>query len=746
MAFTDAWLAAALEPLLPPGELDKLQPPADAPPVSLWLVVVGAGLLTDEQIVDAAAKRYRLPVADLVNLSIAKVRDAVPESLARRFDIVPVRVTDSVLDVATANPFDLEAEKLLAFGTGREVRMQLAAPKKIADKLEEMYRPDNVVENLLQNLEEQEVTQIEEEVDQADDLLATTEEASARPVVRLVDAILSEGIIARASDIHIEPAEGGVVVRYRIDGVLVQKMKIPRAAGVPLISRIKIISSLDIADRLRPQDGRARVAVNGSPVDLRVSTLPASYGEKVVIRILNAQATALDLEALGLFPDEITKLQNLLENKDGIILVTGPTGSGKTTTLYSALRYVQDEGVNIVTVEDPVEYRLSNNIVQVQVNPKAGLTFATALRSILRQDPDVVLIGEIRDAETGSIAVQASLTGHLVLSTLHTNDAPNAVTRLVDMGMEGFKIASALRGVVAQRLMRRLCPTCREISNEPVPEKLRKFIPADVSLWRSVGCPECAMTGFRGRFSVVEVMGMSPELEHLIGAGAPPDKLAEAARAGGMTTLWDCGLRHVLEGHTSIDELLRVTDVPLATPRHSPRSTQAPPRPTPSPGHHTPIPGHSGPHAVSDLLDSLELVDDDGPTAGTAGAGGRTVLVVDDEDHLRRLLCDLLAREGYTTIEARDGAEALDRVDQHAPDIILLDLNLPGLDGYGVLAKIRSRGDTKHIPVVVLTAKGDEDNEVRVLQAGADDFLTKPFRARALYARLDKLLRPRRAV
>jgi type II secretory ATPase GspE/PulE/Tfp pilus assembly ATPase PilB-like protein len=746
MAFTDAWLAAALEPLLPPGELDKIQPPADAPPVSLWLVVVGAGLLTDEQIVEAAAKRYRLPVADLANLAISKVRDAVPESLARRFDIVPVRVTDSVLDVATANPFDLEAEKLLAFGTGREVRMQLAAPKKIADKLEEMYRPDNVVENLLQNLEEQEVTQIEEEVDQADDLLATTEEASARPVVRLVDAILSEGIIARASDIHIEPAEGGVVVRYRIDGVLVQKMKIPRAAGVPLISRIKIISSLDIADRLRPQDGRARVAVNGQPVDLRVSTLPASYGEKVVIRILNAQATALDLEALGLFPDEISKLQNLLENKDGIILVTGPTGSGKTTTLYSALRYVQDEGVNIVTVEDPVEYRLSNNIVQVQVNPKAGLTFATALRSILRQDPDVVLIGEIRDAETGSIAVQASLTGHLVLSTLHTNDAPNAVTRLVDMGLEGFKIASALRGVVAQRLMRRLCPTCREVSSEPVPEKLRKFIPSDVSLWRSVGCPECAMTGFRGRFSVVEVMGMSPELEHLIGAGAPPDKLAEAARAGGMTTLWDCGLRHVLEGHTSIDELLRVTDVPLATPRHSPRSTQAPARPTPSPGHHTPIPGHSGPHAVSDLLDSLELVDDDGPAAGVSGAGGRTVLVVDDEDHLRRLLCDLLAREGYTTIEARDGAEAIDRVDQHAPDIILLDLNLPGLDGYGVLAKIRSRGDTKHIPVVVLTAKGDEDNEVRVLQAGADDFLTKPFRARALYARLEKLLRPRRAV
>ncbi|HTK56210.1 MAG TPA: ATPase, T2SS/T4P/T4SS family, partial [Gemmatimonadales bacterium] len=384
MSFTDAWLTTALEPLLPAGKLDELRPADDQPAASLWQMVTGAGLLTEDQVLKAAAERYRFPLAELTSLQVSKVKDAIPESLARRFSVVPTRVTDSVLEVATANPFDLEAEKMLAFATGREVRMQLAAPGKIAEKLEEIYRPDNVVENLLQNLEEQEVTQIEEEVEEADDLLISTEEASARPVVRLVDAILSEGILARASDIHIEPSEGGVVVRYRIDGVLVQKMKIPRAAGVPLISRIKIISSLDIADRLRPQDGRARVAVNGQAVDLRVSTLPASYGEKVVIRILNAQATALDLEALGLFPDEISKLQEMLEKKDGIILVTGPTGSGKTTTLYSALRYVQDEGVNIVTVEDPVEYRLSNNIVQVQVNPKAGLTFSSALRSILR--------------------------------------------------------------------------------------------------------------------------------------------------------------------------------------------------------------------------------------------------------------------------------------------------------------------------------------------------------------------------
>ncbi|MFI5234640.1 MAG: ATPase, T2SS/T4P/T4SS family [Gemmatimonadales bacterium] len=744
MPFNDSWLVSTVEGILSREAVEALKPAEGE--VSLWATATAKGLLTDEEILSAASQRFRIAIADLHNISASKAREGLPESLARRFSVVPLRVTDSVLEVATASPFDLEAEKMLAFATGREVRMLLAIPVKITEKLDEIYRPENVVENLLAGMqEEHQVTQIEDEQEDEDDLLATTEEASARPVVRLVDAILSEGIIARASDIHIEPSEGGVVVRYRIDGVLVQKMKIPRSAGVPLISRIKIISGLDIADRLRPQDGRARVAVNGQPVDLRVSTLPASMGEKVVIRILNAQATALDLEALGLYPEQITQIKAMLENKDGIILVTGPTGSGKTTTLYSAIRYVQDEGVNIVTVEDPVEYRLSNNIVQVQVNPKAGLTFATALRSILRQDPDVVLVGEIRDLETAQVAVQASLTGHLVLSTLHTNDAPNAVTRLVDMGLEGFKIASALRGVVAQRLMRRLCPTCHEVSTDPVPEKLRKFVPQGTKLNRAVGCPECAMTGYRGRFSIVEVLEMTPELEKRIGAGAPPDQLAEAARMAGMRTLWDSGLRHVLDGHSSVDELLRVVDVPVLQP---PVAAEAPPKPARASGptHGTRSSGftsHGG--SGAELIDALELLESDGQPAEPVRRGaGSKILLVDDEDHLRRLLKELLEREGYEVVEARDGAEALEQVDRHGPHVMLLDLNLPGMDGYTVLAHLRSRPATESLPIVVLTAKGDEDNEVRVLQAGADDFLTKPFRARALYARLDKILSRRR--
>jgi Tfp pilus assembly pilus retraction ATPase PilT/CheY-like chemotaxis protein len=536
-------------------------------------------------------------------------------------------------------------------------------------------------------------------------------------------------------------------VRYRIDGVLRQVMKIPRQAGLPLISRIKIMSSMDIADRLRPQDGRARVAVNGQPIDLRVSTLPAAQGEKVVIRILDSRATVKSLESLGFNPGETEAINHLLQNHEGVILVTGPTGSGKTTTLYSMIHQIKTEGVNIVTVEDPVEYRMQG-IVQVQVQEKAGLTFGSALRSILRQDPNVILVGEIRDKETAQIAVQASLTGHLVLSTLHTNDAANAVTRLVDIGVEAYKIAAALRGVIAQRLMRKLCPTCKEVWMEAPPEKIRKWIPKGTPLYRAAGCPDCAMTGYRGRFSIIEVLTMSAELERRIAAGEPADRIAEAARRGGMKSLWDSGLAHVARGESTLDELMRVVDVPAED------EAQPPPPQAGTVGRRsgsgevlrfTPAPGTvtAPPEPVSTHFDLLEE-----PTrpraSGPQGQPACKVLLVDDEDSLRKVMKDLLERDGYIVTEARDGVQALDQVDRVGPDIIVLDLNLPGLDGYGVLSHLRSRPATANIPVIVLTAKGDEDNEVRVFELGADDFLTKPFRARALSARLEAVLGRRR--
>ncbi|HYU36913.1 MAG TPA: type II/IV secretion system protein [Gemmatimonadales bacterium] len=747
--FPDEWLAHSLEGVVTPELLVELREKAP-PPARLWETLVAQKIASDEQILTALSTRFRLKLADLAQLDPA-AKERVPEQVARRYHILPLRATDSYLEVATANPFDLDAEKALAFATAREIRMFLLAPSKIAERLDELYRPEKAVDKLLEGMETS--TSLEHLQDVApDELVASEAEASQRPVVRLVDLIISEGILARSSDIHIEPEEGGVAVRYRIDGVLRQVMKIPRQAGLPLISRIKIMSSLDIADRLRPQDGRARVAVNGQPIDLRVSTLPAALGEKVVIRILDSRATVKSLDSLGLNSNETEGIKRLLENHEGILLVTGPTGSGKTTTLYSCINQIKSEGVNIVTVEDPVEYRMQG-IVQVQVQEKAGLTFASALRSILRQDPNVVLVGEIRDRETAQVAVQASLTGHLVLSTLHTNDAANAVTRLVDIGVEAYKIAAALRGVVAQRLMRKLCPTCKEVWMETPPDRLKKWVPKGTPLYRAAGCPDCAMTGYRGRFGIIEVLTVSAEVERRIAAGETAAHIARAARRGGMKGLWDSGLAHVLRGESTLDELTRVVDIPQEDDR-SPEAAAGSRRST---GGGKAQPGSSSGAALAftepadtaapeETTEHFELLEEPEPprVSGPHGLPARKVLLVDDEDSLRKVVKDLLERDGYIVSEARDGVQALDQVDRVGPDIIVLDLNMPGLDGYGVLSHLRSRPATADIPVIVLTAKSDEDNEVRVFELGADDFLTKPFRARALSARLEAVLGRRR--
>src|SRR5947207_2109387 len=629
-AFPDEWLAQSREGLLTPELLEKLRGKAD-PGRTLWEVLVSERIATDAEIIDKLSHRFRLKVADASKIDHA-VRQGVPEQLARRYRVLPLRLTDSFLELGTANPFDLDAEKALAFATAREIRLFLLPPSKISEKLDELYKPEKQLDKLLEGMESSaDLVQLKDT--QPEELNISEADASQKPVVRLVDMIISEGILSRASDIHVEPEEGGVAVRYRIDGVLRQVMKIPRQAGLPLISRIKIMSSLDIADRLRPQDGRARVAVNGQPIDLRVSTLPAQLGEKVVIRILDSRATVKSLDSLGLNAGEAEAIKRLLENHEGIMLVTGPTGYGKTTTLYSCINQIKSEGVNIVTVEDPVEYRMQG-IVQVQVQEKAGLTFAAALRSILRQDPNVVLVGEIRDKETAQIAVQASLTGHLVLSTLHTNDAANAVTRLVDIGVEAYKIAASLRGIVAQRLMRKLCTTCKEVWMEAPPERLRRWIPKGTPLYHAAGCPDCAMTGYRGRFSILEILTMTPELERLIAAGEAADRIADAARRGGMKSLWDSGLAHVARGESTLEELTRVVDIPAEDsppPPTEKRPTGASrpsgvshgggPRVSPAPGT---VPGPAESVAPSAPVSThFDLLEEHTPPARRSGAHGQ---------------------------------------------------------------------------------------------------------------------------
>ena len=522
----DRWLLPILRELLPRPSLESIESKVGT---NYWRAVVDEGFLTDEEIIEALSESARVGIANGLLVS-SEARDKVSERLARRFEILPLAVSESTLDIATSNPYDLDCEKTLAFATGRTVRMSLAPPSRIQERIEEVYAPVEI-----------------------------DEKEAERPVIKLVDHIVAEGIAAGASDIHLEAGENGIAVRYRIDGMLKEIMVLPKAVGVPLVSRIKIMSQMDIADRLRPQGGRARVAINGARVDLRVSTLPASHGEKVVIRILDSRLALRPVEALGLDPVDGPRMQKLLDVREGLILVTGPTGSGKTTTLYAALRLLQLRGVNIITVEDPVEYRIPG-IVQVQIHEKAGLTFASALRSVLRQDPDVVLIGEIRDRETAAIALQASLTGHLVFATLHTNDACSSITRLTDLGVDSAKLAGALKGVVAQRLIRRLCPACKLVANAGVPTRLLRSIPEDSMIFMPIGCVECSMTGYSGRVAVTEVMVTTPEIERAIAASESPDRLLTAARESGTRSLWGCGAAQLMAGNTSAQELVRVLE------------------------------------------------------------------------------------------------------------------------------------------------------------------------------------------
>jgi type II secretory ATPase GspE/PulE/Tfp pilus assembly ATPase PilB-like protein/8-oxo-dGTP pyrophosphatase MutT (NUDIX family) len=549
----DTWLLPILAELLPRASLEVLEA---LPVESYWRTVVDKGLATDDEVLKALSTRTHIRIATDLLVS-SQAREKVSERLARRFGILPLALSESTLDIATPNPYDLDCEKTLAFATARTVRMYLAPPDRILERIEEVYAPVDRVSKILEASRNSPSRHVIEKTEDTESPL--DEKQIERPVIKLVDHIVAEGIAAGASDIHLEAGEAGIAVRYRIDGMLREVMLLPKGIGVPLVSRIKIMSQMDIADRLRPQGGRARVAVNGARVDLRVSTLPASHGEKVVIRILDSRAALRSVGSLGLDPVDGPRIQKLIEVREGLILVTGPTGSGKTTTLYAALRLLQTRGVNIITVEDPVEYRIPG-IVQVQIHEKAGLTFASALRSVLRQDPDVLLIGEIRDRETAAIALQASLTGHLVFATLHTNDACSSITRLTDLGIDSAKLAGALKGVVAQRLIRRLCAECKQVANAGVPRPLVGSIPESSMIYMPVGCGVCAMTGYSGRIAVTEVLVTTPEIERAIAANQSPDNVLAAARASGTRSLWGCGAAQLLAGNTSAQELVRVIE------------------------------------------------------------------------------------------------------------------------------------------------------------------------------------------
>jgi len=523
---------------------------------SLGRVLVELGMLTEAQLVSALAQQVGMDFIELSDFAVDHAAVAlVPGTLCRRHTVLPIGFENGAIRLAMADPGNVVAVDDVRNVTGIQVRPVVATRDDLLQAIDRYCRSDNEMESLQSSFDETE--KVQEDLSKVGEFVEDD-----APIVRFVNLLVTQAIQDRASDIHIEPTETDLRVRYRIDGVLKEVRRSPKQIQAGVISRVKILSEIDIAERRRPQDGRMSVTHSGRKIDLRVATLPTVWGEKVVMRILDNSTALLDLSDLGFLERNKTVYEQSYTKPYGMMLVTGPTGSGKSTTLYATLNAVSRPEINVITVEDPVEYRLAG-INQVQVNPKAGLTFAGALRSILRCDPDVVLVGEIRDHETAQIAIEAALTGHLVLSTLHTNDAPSAITRLIEMGIEPFLVGSALDCVVAQRLARRLCSKCKTsyqpteleliesqfswMPGEPVPE-----------IFRPAGCAACSNTGYRGRLALHEVMAVDEAIERHAVAHSSSSDIADTAKQHGMIPLRKDGMIKVAMGLTSMEEIMRV--------------------------------------------------------------------------------------------------------------------------------------------------------------------------------------------
>lgn len=524
--------------------------------LKLGETLVDEGIITEDDIAKALSQQLNLEIVDLQNINIDKaVVGLVPVNLLKKYTMIPFAFNENnknILRVAMENPLDTYAQEDISIITNYQVEPVVATTRSIMLAIDKYYGQDDVKSALKQYAKEKKL-EIEEDVQEDEDV-------NSSPIVKLVKEMIDLAVRQRASDIHIEPMEEYIRVRYRIDGVLQKKAKYNISVLPAIIARIKIIGGMDISEKRKPQDGRITQVVDHVEYDIRVSILPTVFGEKVVMRLTAKMALTREKSQLGLKPYELKQFDYILSNPHGILLVTGPTGSGKSTTLYTALSELNTSDVNIITVEDPVEANI-DGINQVQVNPKAELTFASALRSILRQDPDIIMIGEIRDQETAAIAVQASITGHLVVSTLHTNSAASSITRLEDMGIESYLIADSVIGVIAQRLVRRLCPVCKEAREATVEEKefMGQDVDKKITLYEPCGCAKCDNTGYKGRIGVYEIMTMTPALKTMISKREGAERIKEQAMQEGMRTLRMSGSEYVLDGTTSFAELVKIS-------------------------------------------------------------------------------------------------------------------------------------------------------------------------------------------
>ena len=516
-------------------------------------ILINKGFITEDDLLQALEVQLGTPrvYLDMITIDKEAVK-VIPEALSKKYNVLAIQFIEGKLLVLMNDPLNIMAEDDVRIASGYDLKIALCGKDEISKAISKYYSEDYMQKTAEELRNQGKVSQIIEE--------ELSEDIKNAPAVKLVDSIIQNAVRRKASDIHIEPFEHRVCVRYRIDGELQKQFDSPREPLAGLVTRIKIMSNMDIAERRIPQDGRIFTKVDNETIDLRVSVLPTVNGEKIVIRILDKSAFNVDKEVLGIAEDDLEKINRMITKPHGIVLVTGPTGSGKSTTLYSLLKDLNKEDKNIITVEDPVEFSM-DGINQVNVNTKAGLTFASGLRSILRQDPDIVMLGEIRDKETAEIAVRAAITGHLVLSTIHTNDAPSSVVRLKDMGVAPYLVSSALVGIIAQRLIRKLCPRCKEeyIASDYEKEVLGLSKDETLTLYRKTGCNRCNNTGYKGRVGIYEIMEINKEIRELINADESLEAITNAALRNNMKTLSKSAINVILNGDSTIEELLRVT-------------------------------------------------------------------------------------------------------------------------------------------------------------------------------------------
>jgi len=686
-------------------------------------ILIDMGVADDEEIAKALATQLMIPFLRLGKTEIPQeIISLVPAEVAENYLLIPVKRTEKGLLVAMVNPLDLYALDDVRFLTQMTIDIAISSQGDILQAIERYYPKRDLERDFDSELGIDRgievIPPVKKEEKDVDDLMKLTERP---PVVRFTNALLADAIRLKASDIHIEPQRSAVIIRYRIDGIMREIMKTDKHVHASLVSRIKVISNMDISIRRKPQDGRSQVRFRDKSYDLRVSTIPTSYGEKVTIRILDQSRAGMRLEELGISDRALRDFMEVMSRPQGIILVTGPTGSGKSSTLYACLNRLNSPSVNIITVEDPVEFDISG-INQVQINPQAGITFAAGLRSILRQDPDIVMVGEIRDTETASIAFQAGQTGHLVLSTLHTNDAPSAVTRLLDLGVEAFLISASLVAVVGQRLVRRMCQECK-VPDPLSPQILKQLLPyigtdKKATFWKGAGCEDCQYTGYSGRLGLFEILMVTPSLREIIAPKVSALTLRKAAEREGFQSMSMDGIRKALQGLTTIEEALRVA------PPEAEESTRLP-------------------IVESPTLEEIEpeAPPPEEPSTSVASVRPQKILVADDNEIMVKILRNILESENYHVITAEDGLEALRLALQERPDLVVTDLLMPEMDGITLIKKLKSQLITRYIPIMMLTAKDEVDSEVRGIDAGADDYLTKPVNPKRLLARVSRLLK-----